>query len=77
MTTLKKPIKICRNYSNSALTQINESADTNGAPKKYVFQGVFTACSTPEKKVINRNSRIYTETEVLRHLSYLRDMIKK
>jgi len=42
-----------------------------------VFEGVFTQCSTPDHKIVNRNGRIYQEQEVLRHLGYLRDMIKE
>jgi hypothetical protein len=42
-----------------------------------VFEGVFTQCSTPDHKIVNRNGRIYMENEVLRHLGYLRDMIKE
>lgn len=72
---MSKPIKICKNYSNTQLKRVNESVE-NGVDKKYVFQGVFTACSTPEKRVINRNGRVYTSHEMLKHISYLRDAIK-
>lgn len=59
--------------------KLNESAETisKTTTPKYIFQGVFTACSTPDHVVINRNGRIYPEQEVLRHLGYLRDMIKE
>jgi hypothetical protein len=71
-----KNLKICRSRSVTALKKLNEAVEENGK-KKYVFQGVFTACSTPEKTVINRNNRSYPEREVLKHLSYLRDAIKQ
>lgn len=71
----KNKIKICRNYSAKPLAKLNESAATEG--KKYVFSGVFTACSTDKKKIINRNSRVYMESAVLPHLGYLRDTIKQ
>ena len=44
--------------------------------KKYIFSGVFTACSTDDHVVVNRNNRVYGEQEVLRHLSYLRENIQ-
>lgn len=68
--------KICRNYSLTPLKKLNESADAQANNGKYVFQGVFTACSTPEKVIVNRNNRIYTKTEILKHLAYLREAIK-
>lgn len=73
---MNKNLKICRSRSITALKKLNEAAEAPGK-KKYVFQGVFTACSTPEKTVINRNNRSYPEREVLKHLSYLRDTIKE
>ena len=72
---MKSKLKICRGISNKPLHILNESEMTNG--KKYVFSGVFTACSTDKKKIINRNSRVYMDKEVLPHLSYLRDTIKQ
>lgn len=69
-------LKICRSRSFTALKKLNEAAVENGK-KKYVFQGVFTACSTPNNVIINRNNRSYPEKEVLKHLSYLRDAIKQ
>lgn len=61
---------IIKNKSVGAL-KLNESVDTDGK-KKYLFEGPFTICG-----VKNRNERIYDESEVLKHLSYLRDKIKK
>ena len=74
---MNKNLKICRSRSTTALKKLHESATEANGKKKYVFQGVFTACSTPEKTVINRNNRSYPEREVLKHLSYLRDTIKE
>ena len=58
----------------NAPLMINEAEQTSG--NTYKFKGVFTQCSTPEHKVINRNNRIYTEKEMLKHIGYLRDKIK-
>lgn len=55
---------------------LNEAADSTPNNRKYIFSGVFTACSVPGHVVINRNNRSYPEKEVLRHLGYLRQMIK-
>ena len=63
---------IIRSRSPYALT-LNESIDENGN-KRYIFTGPFTPCDGTTK---NRNERIYDESEVLPHLAYLRDMIKK
>ena len=71
-----KNLKLIKNQSTSPLKKLNEGQALKN-PDKYVFEGVFTQCSTPEHKVINRNGRIYMEREVLRHLGYLRDMIKE
>lgn len=68
-------MKICRNYSLTPLKKVNESVDPNKS-NKYIFQGVFTACSTPDKIIVNRNQRVYMKQEVVKHLSYLRDAIK-
>lgn len=73
---MNKNLKICRSRSTTALKKLHEATEVPGK-KKYVFQGVFTACSTPEKTIINRNNRSYPEREVLKHLSYLRDTIKE
>ena len=56
---------------------LNEAQDSTPQNKKYIFSGVFTACSVPGHTIINRNGRIYTSTEMLKHLGYLRDMIKE
>lgn len=61
---------IIKNKSNSPLV-LNESVGADGE-KKYVFQGIFTPID-----IKNRNERIYGESEVLKHLAYLRDKIKK
>lgn len=71
-----KNLKLIKNQSTSPLKKLNEGQVLKN-PDKYVFEGVFTQCSTPEHKVINRNGRIYMENEVLRHLGYLREMIKE
>lgn len=56
---------------------LNEAQDSTPKNKKYIFSGVFTACSVPGHTIVNRNGRIYTSTEMLKHLGYLRDMIKE
>ena len=56
---------------------LNEAKDSTPHNKKYIFSGVFTACSVPGHTIVNRNGRIYTSTEMLKHLGYLRDMIKE
>ena len=56
---------------------LNEAADSTPDSKKYIFSGVFTACSVPGHTIVNRNGRIYTSTEMLKHLGYLREMIKE
>lgn len=73
---MAKNLKLIKGVESTPLKKLNEG-QTFKNPDKYVFQGVFTQCSTPEHKVINRNGRIYMESEVLRHLGYLRDMIKE
>ena len=55
---------------------LNEAFDSTPQHKKYIFSGVFTACSVPGHVVINRNNRSYPENEVLRHLGYLRESIQ-
>ena len=50
------------------LHRLNESAGTS----KYILEGVFA-----ELDKLNRNSRIYTKEEYLKHLQYLRDDIRK
>ena len=71
-----KQFKIYKGISTKALNPLNESASAEKKPK-YVFSGVFTQCSTPDHKIINRNGRIYQEKEVLRHLGYLREQIEE
>lgn len=67
--------KIIKQKSFTSLT-LNEAIDSTPNNKKYIFSGVFTACSVPGHVVINRNNRSYPEKEVLKHLGYLRQMIK-
>jgi hypothetical protein len=55
---------------------LTESLDSTPGNKKYIFSGVFTACSVPGHVIINRNNRQYNESTVLPHLGYLRQMIK-
>lgn len=57
---------ICSNASSTL--RLNESV-TGG---KYILQGVFA-----ELDKLNRNQRIYTKEEYLKHLQYLREDIKK
>ena len=73
---MAKKLKLIKNQSASPLKKLNEGQVLKN-PDKYVFEGVFTQCSTPEHKVVNRNGRIYMENAVLAHLGYLRDMIKE
>ena len=73
---MAKKLKLIKNQSTSPLKKLNEGQALKN-PDRYVFEGVFTQCSTPEHKVVNRNGRIYQSTECLRHLGYLRDMIKE
>lgn len=51
-----------------ALHKLNESAGSG----RYILEGVFA-----ELDKLNRNSRIYTKEEYLKHLQYLRDDIRK
>jgi hypothetical protein len=69
-----KNLKMCIEVSNTPLMKLNEAMEIGN--DKYIFSGVFTACSIPGHVVINRNNRSYPEKEVLRHLSYLRESIK-
>lgn len=71
----KKKNLVIKSKSKSPL-KVFEAADSTPSAKKYIFQGVFTACSTNDHVVVNRNNRIYGEQEVLRHLSYLRENIQ-
>ena len=75
---MPKNIFLIKDKSPLALSLLNES-EQEGKPKKYVYKGVFTPCTPPNdsdpKK--NRNGRIYDEAEVLRHLPYLRERIRK
>lgn len=68
--------KLIKSRSSIPLV-LNESVDSTKNNKKYIFSGVFTACSVPGHVVINRNQRSYPEKTVLAHLSYLREMIKE
>ena len=67
--------KIIKCKSSKPLV-LNESLDSTPENKKYIFSGVFTACSVPGHVIINRNNRQYNESVVLPHLGYLRQMIK-
>ena len=62
---------LIKEKSTSALT-LNESVGADGK-KKFIFEGIFTPC---DGKTKNRNGRIYDESEVLKHLAYLREKIK-
>lgn len=63
---------ILRNRSGQRLCESVEEGSG-----KYVFKGVFTALSTPEHTVVNRNNRIYEEKHFLRFLPILRNRIKE
>ena len=54
-----------------------EAADSTPDKPKYLFQGVFTECSTPDHVVINRNQRSYPLKECASHIAYLREQIKE
>lgn len=73
---MAKNFKLIKGVEATPLQKLNESQELKN-PNKYVYQGVFTQCSVPGKTVVNRNQRIYTEREMLRHLGYLRDTIKE
>ena len=55
---MAKKLKLIKGLSNSPLKKLNEGQVLKN-PDKYVFEGVFTQCSTPEHKIINRNGRLY------------------
>lgn len=58
---------VCSN-SSKPLKMLKESA---GQQKRYVLEGIFA-----ELDVKNRNQRIYTKEEYLKHLDYLREDIR-
>lgn len=60
---------ICKN-SNTALRRLNESE--GGSNTRYILTGLFARLDE-----LNRNQRIYTKEEYLKHLQYLREDIKK
>lgn len=64
---MAKTKMICITGKN-ALHRLNESAGAG----RYILEGVFA-----ELDKLNRNSRIYTKEEYLKHLQYLRDDIRK
>lgn len=53
-----------------------EAADSTPKNRRYIFSGVFTACSVPGHKIVNRNGRVYPANHCLSHLSYLRENIQ-
>lgn len=57
--------------------KLQESVTNDVSNKRYIFEGVFTACSTPDHIVVNRNNRIYPENQMLAHISYIRDAIRR
>lgn len=71
---MSKNLLIKSKSPNSLL--LVEAADSTPQSRKYIFSGVFTACSTPDHIIINRNRRSYPETEMLKHIHYLRENIK-
>ena len=62
--------------STQKLNRLNESVGT-GVDKKYIFEGVFTACSTPDHIIVNRNDRIYPEKVMLPWVQVLRENLKR
>lgn len=66
---------IIKNKSKVALNEAVQSHENKNSDK-YIFEGVFTQCSVAGEIHINRNERIYMESEVLPHLGYLREKIK-
>lgn len=60
-------LMICTN-SPKTLNKLNESENNN---ERYILEGEFA-----ELDSLNRNGRIYTKDEYLKHLSYLRNDIK-
>ena len=72
---MKKNLKMCIEVSTTPLKMLNESKTVDSS-NKYIFSGIFTACSVPGHVVINRNNRSYPANEMLKHLSYLRESIK-
>ncbi len=65
---------LIKNKSERPLV-LNESFDQQGK-KKYIFEGPFTIINGDTGKK-NRNGRLYDKDEVLKHVSYLRDRIRK
>lgn len=65
---------LIKNKSERPLV-LNESFDQQGK-KKYIFEGPFTIINGATGKK-NRNGRLYDKDEVLKHVSYLRDRIRK
>ena len=61
---------ICTNAKDKLHVNESELPDTSG--KKYILAGVFATLDGKE----NRNGRIYTKDEYLKHLQYLREDIR-
>ena len=64
---MARNLMVCSN-SSKPLKMLKESA---GQQKRYVLEGIFA-----ELDVKNRNQRIYTKEEYLKHLDYLREDIR-
>jgi len=78
MTKKQENSKLVIKSKSATPLALFESADqSQTSGNKYVFQGVLTACSTPDHTVVNRNGRVYTAQECLRHLAYLRENIRR
>jgi hypothetical protein len=58
-------------FSNNAGTEVHH-VNNDAKSGRYILEGIFA-----ELGVMNVNHRIYTEDEYLKHLTYLRDDIKK
>ena len=63
-TQATQPLMLCESVGNSV------------GQDKFIFKGVFTACSDENHTVVNRNNRIYPLKEMMRHMGYLREQIK-
>ena len=71
LTIMSKSLMICTNTKDKL--HLNESDyQDNSKSKKYILSGIFATLDGKE----NRNGRIYTKEEYLKHLQYLREDIR-
>ena len=66
---MSKSLMICTNTKDKL--HVNESELPDNSGKKYILSGIFAHLG-----IKNRNERIYTKDEYLKHLQYLREDIK-